>query len=100
MHMLTSSFKKQLVVDMTSLNLTHTTPSLTSTSNKDTPHVTTELVPLTNLEQDYNSFRVGQSNCGGHNNRGRGGRFPNSNVQCQVCTKFNHIDLNRWNRFN
>lgn len=60
-----TKFKKQLVVDMASINLTHTTPPQTSSSNEDTLHLTTEPVPITNLEQAYNSFCGGQSNLGG-----------------------------------
>jgi len=95
---LLDKFKKQTLLDATSLNHTHATPaSVVNTTSDHVSHAGNSSPPH-NVEPEYNSFKGGRNMRGGCGGRGRGGR--NSNIQCQVCSKFGHTTLTCWHQFN
>lgn len=76
-----AKFKKQVVPDLISLNLTHVAPS--SNNSEEVNPVSTDSSPVQSYPHNPEQHVV-------RNGRGGGGRFPGSNVQCQVCSKFGH----------
>jgi len=91
-------FKKQTLSNATSLNLTHATPAPVVNTASESVSQAEDSPPTKHVEPEYNSFRGGRSMCCGRAGKGLGGR--NSNVQCQVCSKFGHTALMCWHQFN
>ncbi|MCH93743.1 retrovirus-related Pol polyprotein from transposon TNT 1-94, partial [Trifolium medium] len=93
-----NKFKKQIVSDVASLNLTHANPPPSPSTFEEGSSSTVKSDPPHSVEPDYNSFRGGRrGGRGGRGGRGRGGR--NSDLQCQVCSKTGHSALDCWHRF-
>lgn len=91
-----TKFKKQFVSDLASLNLTRVNPN--PNNSKDVNPIGSDLssTPNSTHNPDYDSPNYTQQFCGGRgphggrNVRGQGCKLSNSNVQCQVCSKFGY----------